>query len=234
MTTESNGRKFDWRANHDPRSKGFAIRDELGDSDLRSHSWRPGPILDQGNDGACVGFSWTGEALASPVRVNINSMRAERGLPVLPSPYEFAMERYHRAQVLDEYPGEDYEGSSVNGGAKAMREVSLLLEYKWCFGVRDVALAIGWRGPVVLGINWYESMFTPDLNGFVTPLGKVAGGHAILCSGFDLKTDSFTLTNSWGGGWGVYGQVKISWDSLDKLLQEDGEACLPTRRSYGR
>jgi hypothetical protein len=230
--TEYNGRKFDWVSHHDDRSRAFAIREEIGDAPLRTTTWKPGPILDQGNVGACTGFGWTGEALASPVRVNLNQVSA---LPQpIPSPYEFAMSVYHRAQQLDEWPGEDYEGSSVNAAAKAMQELNLIKEWQWCFGVNDVALAISWRGPVVLGIPWLSGMFNVNSYGYIEATGDEVGGHCILANAYYVAEDAFGLVQSWGTGFGNGGQVRIGRQGLNKLLKMDGEAAIPSKRSYGR
>jgi hypothetical protein len=233
---EYNGRKFDWYSHHDPRSRGYAVRDELGDAGPRTTVWKPGPILDQGPDGACTGFGWTGEALASPVRVDLARVKAVQSPSPMPSdfPYLFAMNIYHRAQQLDEWPGEAYEGSSVNGAAKAMREANLVKEWQWCFGVNDVALAISWRGPVVLGIPWLEDMFHPNQHGYLSATGNEVGGHCLLANAYYVADDAFGLVNSWGAGWGNGGQALITREGLDKLLKMDGEAALATKRSYGR
>jgi C1A family cysteine protease len=56
------------------------------------------------------------------------------------------------------------------------------------------------------------------------------GGHAILCHGFNVKGNYFKLHNSWGPNWGVNGECKISFEDMDKLLKQHGEAVIPTKR----
>jgi hypothetical protein len=63
--------------------------------------------LDQGKEGACVGFAWSHELAAYPVRVEVDD--------------EFARSKiYAEAQKIDEWPGEAYHGTSVLAGAKVV------------------------------------------------------------------------------------------------------------------
>jgi hypothetical protein len=137
---------------------------------------------------------------------------------------------YHEARKLDPWPGEDYEGTSVLAGAKAAKNLGAFLEYRWAFGLDDLRLALGHSGPAVLGINWYEGMEETDDNGFIHVAGQVLGGHAICCYGVNQKGRYFLLQNSWGPNWGVLGVCKISFDDMNRLLREDGEACIPVGR----
>ncbi len=204
----------------DERSRNFPIMALVEEKKPRSYSWSCGLNLDQGYDSSCTGFSVTHEAVARPVVVkNLTN--------------EIATEIYHRARQLDEWPGEDYDGSSVLAAIKAGKERNWYLEYRWAFGLQDLIYAVGLKGPAVLGINWYEGMFNPDENGFIKPTGDIAGGHAILCNKVSLKGKYFTLHNSWGVGWGVSGEAKISFEDTEKLLYEYGEACIPVKRALG-
>lgn len=211
-------RTFDRVVRFDERSRNYPIRALLkADIKPRSYTWACPVWLDQGSDGACTGFAVSHEAAARPVMV--------KGIT-----YKVAMEVYRRAQQLDEYPGENYEGSSVLGAIKAGTERKWYLEYRWAFGEEDLMLAVGHHGPAVIGINWYESMFNPDTKGVIIVGGQVVGGHAILCNGFNVKTGLYRLHNSWGKGWGVNGEAFISRASMARLLKEEGEACIPVTR----
>ena len=161
---------------------------------------------------------------------------------------------YHRARFLDPWPGEDYEGTSVLAGVKAVKEMSgtrglpLISEYRWAFGAEDAVRVIGRRGPLVLGINWYNDMFDSDEYGYLHPTGGVAGGHAILANGvrciwknpldpdrtwnnLDQDKSWVRLHNSWGKDWGTGGDARITVKDLGFLLEDNGEACIPLRRS---
>lgn len=75
-------------------------------------------ILDQGQDGACTGF-----ALAAVV----NFLRLVQGEHTRVSPRML----YELARRYDEWPGEDYEGSSARGAIKAWVKHGVCREASW-------------------------------------------------------------------------------------------------------
>ncbi len=79
---------------------------------------------------------------------------------------------------------------------------------------------------MVLGTNWYDSMFEPDDAGFIEPEGRLAGGHAWVIDGVNTRSRFFRMKNSWGRGWGNRGFALISFEAVARLLAEDGEACI--------
>lgn len=178
--------------------------------------WAPGPTLDQGAEPQCVGYAWRQWLASTPVRTRTGPTAADI---------------YTAAQLVDEWPGEGYAGTSVRAGAKVMQAQGRIAEYVWAETwqqVRDWLLA---RGPVVFGTNWYTGFFTPDQNGYVDATGSVEGGHAYLCIGFaphdraDPKGHgSFRFINSWGSGWGQRGRFWIDSEMVGMLLAS-GEAC---------
>lgn len=214
-------RTLDRLPEFDPRSRLFSIR-EITPPVPRSYTWACSTNLDQGSEGACVGFAWTHEWISRPKPVVINGGNA------------YAGGVYHRAQELDEWPGTDYEGTSVLAGAKTMMERKIIGEYRWAFNLTDALAGISRHGPAVLGINWYSGMWDTDPDGYVNVDGDVVGGHAILCRGVDLKRKRVLLHNSWGPSWGGTnkgpGTAWLDFDGLDRLMQEQGEVCIPTVR----
>lgn len=233
---DNRDRVLDWAPNHDPRSRAFAIRTLITVEPVkRNKLWRVGPILDQGREGACVGFGWTAESLATPVAVDLTRVAAN----VPRDPTAYAQDVYRRARRIDEWAGENYEGTSVNAGAKICRENGVVVEYRWAFGVGDVVNTVLSKGPVVLGINWYSGMYEAP-NGVLTPSGTIVGGHCLLAVGYTLNSpklggaDGVILQNSWGKNWGVNGLAEIKVSELGGLLAANGEAAVATKRSYGR
>lgn len=210
-------RKLDRVVKFDERSRAFPIRALIAADTPRSYTWRCDVNLDQGSEGACTGFSVSQEAAARP--------KVVKGIT-----NQIAIEVYHRARQIDEWPGEDYDGSSVLAAMKAGMERKWYKQYRWAFGEADLALAIGRAGPAVLGINWYEGMFDTDAAGMISPTGEIAGGHAILCNGYNVKKKLYRLHNSWGSSWGINGEAFISAADMSRLLKEDGEACIPVVR----
>jgi hypothetical protein len=224
-------RLLNWSPRHDHRSKNFAIAD-IVPSDVRKNVlWGTGPILDQGKEGACVGFGWTAQLLSTPEPVNL----ALTAAAVPHDPTQFALSLYHTAQTLDDQPGENYSGTSVLAGAKAVTNLGFLKEYHWAFNVDDVINALIHVGPVVLGIEWHEGMYEAPA-GQLTVSGPVVGGHCITAVGYRDAASSISgkeaiiLQNSWGRDWGMGGLGQITKDDLASLLANGGEACVPTKR----
>ncbi|QIN94072.1 peptidase [Streptomyces phage Wakanda] len=226
-------------ANFDERSRAFPAAVGLEEKPFRSYSWRCNVWNDQGREGACVGFAWSHELAARPAEYLTDATLAHK--------------IYNRAKQLDSWPGENYDGTSVLAGAKAVHEMvnadgkPLIDEYRWAFGIEDVIRVLGYRGPLVLGVNWHEGMWNTDSNGFISPTGSVVGGHAILAravrivwrnghgpanlNNLDTEKSYVTLRNSWGRDWGLGGDCRISVLDLHALLRNDGEACIPVVRN---
>lgn len=202
----------------DERSRQYPIRSLVEALPLRSYTWNSmGVVLDQGVEGACVGFSIAHELAAMPVPIaNVNEVLARR--------------IYSRAKQLDEWPGEAYSGTSVLAGMKAAVEMGYFGEYRWAFGEADLALAIGYKGPAVLGIPWYEGMMHPDAAGYLRPTGTLVGGHAIMCHSISITRDRYAVHNSWGKDWGINGNAYIKRADMRALLAKQGEACIPLVR----
>jgi hypothetical protein len=222
-------RTFDREVRFDERSRNFPIRELLKGGRLSNKIWKCTHHLDQGREGACVGFAWTHELNAVPYEIRVETNTAKT--------------IYYAAQQWDQWAGTDYDGTSVIAGAKTVQSLGFMPEYRWAFGIDDVLGAISQQGPVVLGVNWYEGMFNTNEDGFITPTGELAGGHAILAKGVvfrkrckgcfwwkDLEEPYVVLHNSWGTDWGVNGDAYILASDLEKLLNEYGEACVPVKR----
>jgi C1A family cysteine protease len=229
--------RLDWVSKHDPRSLEYPIRSIVGTSvEERAVSWATGSVLDQGSEGACVGFGWTGELLASP----------------RPSPYtsaasanQYARGVYYAAKQIDEFTGEDYEGTSVIAGANVIRNRGLIGEYRWALSIEDVRAAVITQGPVVIGIPWYSEMYSTRPSGLVKTGGELVGGHCILITGYhpgmriqgedyDERFRVFRWRNSWGLNYGRSGTGFVRYEDLRDLLANWGEACVPMARKLVR
>jgi len=209
----------------DPRNAEYPIAAIVGDRPLRSRSWPCRPRLDQGREGACVGFGFSHELAAQPSVV--------KGVDD-----SYAQALYKRAQLLDEWPGENYSGTSVLAGAKAVTEKGLLAEYRWATTVDDVLRTLSVHGPVVLGVDWYDTAYEPRPSGLLDLSGRVVGGHCILARGILLSgrlrgeragEPVIRLRNSWGEEWGRRGDAFLKASDLERLLSAGGDACVPVR-----
>jgi hypothetical protein len=120
------------------------------------------------------------------------------------------------------------DGAVVRDAFKRLQALGVVGSYHWATRIEDVDVALLEVGPVVIGIDWYEEMFSPDPRGFVTPGGQVAGGHAIEVNGI-VAGHHYRLKNSWGRGWGHSGHCFVARDVFEYLVfGANGEACLAT------
>lgn len=189
------------------------------------------PILDQGNLGSCVGNTaaeWLNCAVAVKNRARGELMTRYRSRVYLNE--ADAVELYSEATQRDEddsveYPPTDC-GTSGLGVAKALKDCGFITEYRWTFSFGAFLTALQ-AFPVCVGINWYSGMFDPDRAGYVVPTGSVEGGHEILARGLDYSQQRVRFRNHWGADWGAGGECWMSFDSIERLLHEDGDVMVP-------
>jgi len=211
-------RTFDREVRYDEKSKQYPLRatfQKLASDEPRSYTWSCPVTLDQGPDGACVGYSITQEIAARPKMHLVDPPLAER--------------IYREAKTIDEWAGEDYEGTSVLAGMKVAQRLGYFTAYRWAFSLNDALVGVSRKGPGILGCWWYEGMFEPDAHGLIHPTGEAVGGHAILVNGVSVTRRTVRLHNSWGPSWGTNGECEMPWDEFEFLLHDDGEFCIPQR-----
>ncbi len=217
----------------DPRDKKFTLpKPKAGTlfsapKELRPVRYRyyaTAKALDQGEMPHCVGFGWEQYLLSAPVK---NKM------------WNTPAELYHQAQLVDEWEGEDYDGTSVRAGAKVLHQAGLISVYNWADDARTIADYILTNGPVVMGTNWYWDMFSPDKENFIHASGALAGGHCYMLKGVNLdkkcpdgSVGAFRGINSWGTSWADKGMFWISFNDLDRLTKEWGEAAMATELKF--
>ena len=173
-----------------------------------------GAWLDQGSTSSCVGHAWAHYIEDGPIT------HAGTVDPFI---------IYQLAQKLDEWPGADYDGTSVRGGARAVHDGGWIEGvYAWAFTVEDIVQALLEVGPVVVGTDWYSGMTEPDEEGFLSMEGALEGGHAYLLNGVNVQKKALRMKNSWGREWGDEGRAWISFETFAELLRRNGEACLST------
>jgi hypothetical protein len=180
-------------------------------------TWSGGKVLDQGDTPQCVGYAGWGWL---------------SGGPILNKPKFSPTDLYHEAQKRDEWPGEDYEGSSTRGLFKALTDLGFVSGFQWAFDVEPIIAHVLTVGPVCVGTDWYAGMTDPDAKGFLNTTGAIQGGHEWRIVGADREkraTDgtvgAFRMVNSWGLGWGDGGRAYVSFATVDRLIKQNGEAC---------
>jgi hypothetical protein len=179
--------------------------------------YNTGIVLNQGSTSQCVGYSSHKFLYAGPVTNRIS----------IPNPQLL----YNEARKVDEWAGEDYEGTSVRAVCKVLQRIGYIGEYNWAY---DVPTCVNWllnNGPMIFGTIWANDMFYPDKRGFIRVTGDVNGGHAYLIKGVnttklcsDGSRGAFRIFNSWGRNWGDIGRAWLSFTDARILLRENGEA----------
>ena len=183
------------------------------------------PILDQRREGACTGF-----ALASTINLLLSTRaRNQSGdqSPELVSPRML----YEMAKLHDEWPGEDYSGSSIRGAlkgffnngvcneksapyrdrqrnwqltidqAKEAREIGLGAYYRLRPEVIDYHAALNEVGAICVSAHVHRGWRDPE-EGVIKRSPYREGGHAFVIVGYDKN--GFLIQNSWGPDWGRY------------------------------
>lgn len=143
-------------------------------------------FYDQGNEGSCVGFS------ASRMMSLLNRRRYD------------AEWLYHEAQRIDEWPGEDYDGTSVRAGMDVLRTEGLRRKF----------------GPFTLPVSLSAGI---SANRWATSVTEV-----LSCLHEDGSSGYVTLVNSWGRSYPHF--VRLPLSALERLLHEDGECAIVTDR----
>lgn len=209
-------------ASPDERDRAYPIRALFKAPVTRTFRYwaQNGSWLNQGNTSTCVGHAWAHYTNDSPI-----------AHPDLINPYAI----YREAAQIDQWPGNDNGdlnfGTSVRAGAQALQTRGIIAEYRWAWDVETVVDALLTKGPVVMGTNWYTDMFETDAKGFLHVSGSVEGGHAYVLNGVNRKRGILRIKNSWGRSWGWgsgerRGFAFISIEEMDRLIKENGEACL--------
>lgn len=205
------------RVNHDPRSLSFPAQVS---SDHRPVAHRHyGPILDQGELGSCTGNAMVNVLNCTPIR-QMGKVYYEQD----------AVEIYAAATRIDPYPG-SYKptdtGSDGLSVCKVAKARGLIDSYSHAFGL-DMALGALQLQPVLLGVTWHESMFTPDKKGFIHPDGNVAGGHEVMLLK-DSANGWVEGLNNWSAVWGLRGRFRLTYEDLRALLKDQGDVTVPVR-----
>lgn len=193
----------------DRRDKAFAIQAEVPGRQYRV--WKPLRILDQGYTSGCVGYGIAGWLGCKPI---VNRIKPD-GI-------------YKYARFIDEWEGEEDEGTSVRAGIKTISSESdfgfgLVGRYEWGWDLSTLIATLANDGPVVMGLPWMTGMLEPDSNGFVHANGVIEGGHCIYANGVSIQQRWISMPNSWGTGWGRNGVCRITFDDMQELLDIDGE-----------
>ena len=205
-------------------------------------------ILNQYSSGACTGF-----ALAAA----INLQYARQGQDLRVSPRML----YEMAKRHDEWPGEDYDGSSLRGAIKGWRNMGVCREDYWPFRmsrkgeltvrrakearshtvgayyrlkpeISHYHAALNEAGVIVVSSRVHSGWDDPP-EGRIEKQDKVDGGHAFAVVGYDDK--GFWLQNSWTDGWGLKGLAHWTYEDWIENVMDAWvfRLALPTPSIFG-
>ncbi len=186
------------------------------------------PILDQGREGACTGFG-----LATVVHYLLRTRRRVPDAQGI-SPYML----YDLARRYDEWPGEDYEGSSCRGAMKGWHKHGACGLELWpasgtgalseaiannaaqrplgaYFRVnhRDLVAmhaALAEVGILYVSSSVHSGWDAVGKDGSIALVDDDLGGHAFAIVAYDER--GFWLQNSWGDGWGHHGFGHVGYE----------------------
>lgn len=204
---------------HDPRSREYDV-ERLHPETVHPVLWkRYSKILDQGNTGSCTGQAMCGWLGCAPHIVDSGQATAYGE--------QFAIKLYESATRLDNIPGHyppDDTGSTGLAAAKAARKLDLITGYTHAFTANGLLVALQ-RGPVIVGVPWYEGFDEPSASGLVKVSGQVRGGHEFLIRGWDGEL--LVADNSWGPGFGDNGSFYFSLDTWEQLREQQADVTVP-------
>jgi hypothetical protein len=232
------GKRLGRHLEHDPMSKAFSVdmTGHLDTATFHSTSWEVQcDAFDQGEIGSCTGNAMGALLMTGPFAETTRKI-AERDITEAE-----CIELYKLATTLDRIPGEfppEDTGSSGLAVAKAAKKMGLISAYHHAFTMRAALKALQ-SGPVITGFGWYDSFDEPDADGFVyvKPGSVVRGGHEVMVhkliiehlrnGDIDEEISYIELRNSWGLGFGINGDFKMSLKTWRYLMKEYGDITVP-------
>ena len=245
-TLELKDRRFDARPDrvdfrdHYFRARLISLEPEYPSADL-IEKYLPeycedGMILDQGQEGACTGFG-----LAACVNY-LHWERWRRDGCKGPRPARVSTRMlYQMARLYDEWPGEDYDGSSCRGGMKGWHHHGVCGETLWPYRKSFTEPKEGWQQDAAL--RPLGAYYRINKDSIVDMQAAIQEVHAIYASatvhaGWWVKpadtppvidmtnaeeagghafaivgynADGFIIQNSWGPKWGFSGFAVLTY-----------------------
>ncbi|BBO81970.1 hypothetical protein DSCO28_25360 [Desulfosarcina ovata subsp. sediminis] len=184
-------------------------------------------ILDQQQEGACTGFG---------LAAVINLLNQKRQSKVRVS----ARMLYEMARKHDEWPGEEYSGSSCRGAIKGFANMGVCRDSYWPYvggqpgtlsvkaakdahsntigayyrlnqRISDFHAALNEAGAIYCSANVHDGWNTSAIQNGAIPLREeTRGGHAFAIIGYNRK--GFWIQNSWGKDWGRSGTALWTYE----------------------
>jgi pimeloyl-ACP methyl ester carboxylesterase len=210
-------------------------------------------ILDQRTEGACTGFG-----LAAVI--NFQSRRQGSGANPAGTKGVSARMLYEMARRFDEWPGDEYSGSSCRGAIKGWYNMGVCRETSWPYVDRepgsltvdiakearrisigayyrvrpivvDYHAALNEVGAIYASADVHDGWMKP-VDGKVVMQKKIIGGHAFAIVGYDEA--GFFVQNSWGTSWGERGIAHWSYEDWQANVKDAWvvQLALPTPQIF--
>jgi hypothetical protein len=199
-----------------------ALQKALGVTKRRKLPWHIGEILDQGNTSECVAHAYMAFVEAAPiVHKSLGWTRAQR------------TELYDAARQIDGFPM-PHDGTTARAVLTIARSRGWIAEYLWVNDEDTAKEYLATRGPLMVGTDWFQGMFTTDKHGYVEPSGDVAGGHEYVERWYYPPShkkypDTFEYVNSWSEEFGDGGLFRMKADVRRYIVQQlNGDVVLPS------
>lgn len=207
-------------------------------------------ILDQKSEGACTGFG---------LAAVINLLKARKGKDLRVSPRML----YEMAKRFDEWPGEEYSGSSCRGAIRGWHNMGVCPEENWPYKVRDkskltIKRAKAARSNTIgayyrlrhnivdfhAALNEVEALYVSATvhsgwwkssikNGEIPFREENIGGHAFAIVGYNDR--GFWVQNSWDLDWGLNGVALWTYEDWLANIKDAWvvRMALPTPQIFG-
>jgi len=206
-------------------------------------------ILDQASEGACTGFALAGA-------INLLYRFASQNVKVS------ARMLYEMAKRSDEWPGEDYDGSSLRGAIRGWENMGVCAEEEWAYQIRHKGNLTIERAKLARNnpigayyrlkpiVNHYHAALNEvnviavsarvhkgwdkPKDGKIRHLKRTEGGHAFIIVGYNKE--GFWVQNSWSEEWGDGGIALWTYeDWLENVMDAwVFRLGLPTPNIFGK
>lgn len=197
-------------------------------------------ILNQGQEGACTGFG-----LAAVINYLLwkkhldEEIKTGKKSPKMDKVSQRML--YHMARIYDEWPGEDYEGSSCRGAMKGWYRHGVCTDQFWPYKSKFVAPKEGWQqdaakrplgayyrinkdsiadmqaairevGAIYVSAKVHQGWFLDSFSTLpVIPMMLDEAGGHAFAI-TGYSTKGFVVQNSWGEKWGYLGFAILSYE----------------------
>ena len=153
----------------------------------------PSHVRDQGQDPDCVAAAWDNWLETAPHAVDA-------------SPWS-DWSLYKAAQQVDEWPNDDYDGTSIEAGAKVLQDAGLISDVRFTPSYTEATQFLLSDGPVVVSAAWWNFGYDDEFHALLND--HIVGYHAWMCFGVMANGD-WACRQSWGEDWANHGDFYVT------------------------